>query len=552
MSRRCLLLLLPLSLVLVKVQAAEPDESAAHKAVLEAAGIKSEGPTLLDFFRKRTPSEADRGRLSALIRQLGADTFLARNKASEDLVAAGRKAIPFLRVGLEDSDREIVRRSGWCLREIEATPETPLVLAAAALVGSRKPAGATEALLAYLPFLEDEAVEQALFEAVAAVGVQGGKIDPALRAAVKSKAVRQRLAAAWVLGRLAKEEDRALVLPLLRDKEAGVRFRAAEALVASKDKRGLAGLLALLEKGRLDLASEAEGVLALVAGEKAPAVALGNEEADRKKCSQAWQGWWREHGAKMDLAKLDLSKRVVGLRLVAANSGYGGSGALWEYGADRKNRWEMRNVGGPFDVRVLPGGRLLVAEYNARRVSERDRTGKVLWDYALKQSPLEVQRLANGNTLIATNYEILEVTRAKTVAFTFNEKTGNIFSAQKLASGHILYGLYTGAVVEIDRTGKELHRFTIDRPVGLANIEVLPGGRYLMPLAGTNRVVEMDRTGKVLREVSIPSPTCVAVLPGGNLLVGSHILNNVREIDRKGTVLWQHKAEGQIFRVRVR
>jgi hypothetical protein len=62
----------------------------------------------------------------------------------------------------------------------------------------------------------------------------------------------------------------------------------------------------------------------------------------------------------------------------------------------------------------------------------------------------------------------------------------------------------------------------------------------------------MDRKGKVLREVSIPSPTCVAVLPGGNFLVGSHILNNVREIDRKGKVLWEHKAEGQIFRVRVR
>ena len=96
----------------------------------------------------------------------------------------------------------------------------------------------------------------------------------------------------------------------------------------------------------------------------------------------------------------------------------------------------------------------VVAEYNARRVSERDRTGKVLWDYPLSRSPLEVQRLANGNTLIATNYEILEVTRAKTVAFTFSDKGGNIFSAQKLANGHILYGLYTGAVVELDRAGK--------------------------------------------------------------------------------------------------
>jgi hypothetical protein len=62
----------------------------------------------------------------------------------------------------------------------------------------------------------------------------------------------------------------------------------------------------------------------------------------------------------------------------------------------------------------------------------------------------------------------------------------------------------------------------------------------------------VDSTGKVTREVGVSSPTCVAVLPGGNLLVGSHILGNVREIDRKGNVLWQHRAGGQVFRVRVR
>ncbi len=104
----------------------------------------------------------------------------------------------------------------------------------------------------------------------------------------------------------------------------------------------------------------------------------------------------------------------------------------------------------------------------------------------------------------------------------------------------------------MDRAGKEVNRFGIERPSGLANIEVLPGGNYLIPLAGSGRVAEMDRKGKVVRDVSIVSPTCVAVLPSGNLLVGSHILNNVREIDRTGKVLWEHKAEGQVFRVRVR
>src|SRR5262249_42759894 len=163
--------------------------------------------------------------------------------------------------------------------------------------------------------------------------------------------------------------------------------------------------------------------------------------------------------------------------------------------------------------------------------------GKVLWEYRPPNAPLEVHRLPSGNILLATNYEILEVTRERQVVFSHKDPGGNIFSAQKLPSGNILYGLYSGMVVELDRKGAEVHPFGIERPRGLANIVVLPGQRYMVPYAGSNRIVEVDKSGKVLREVEVPSPTSVAVLPGGNLLVGSHILSNVREIDRKGKVL---------------
>ena len=38
-------------------------------------------------------------------------------------------------------------------------------------------------------------------------------------------------------------------------------------------------------------------------------------------------------------------------------------------------RWEMKGLNTPCDVQLLPGGRLLVAEYQAQRVTERDRDG---------------------------------------------------------------------------------------------------------------------------------------------------------------------------------
>jgi hypothetical protein len=549
MPRLCLLCLLTFAWPAVAAGPTRPADP--HETELQKAGLKADGPALLDFFRRRTLSDADQARLAALVRQLGADTFAARTRASTALVDAGRKAVAFLQPAVDDPDPEVARRARRCLGEIDAQPETPLVLAAAAVLARRKPAGAAEALLGYLPFLEEASALPPLCEALQEVGVKDGKGLPAVRAAARAGRARRRAAAAWVLGRLGPA-DRAVAVLMLNDVDPEVRYRAAEALVLGKDSRGVPGLLALLEKGPLELAGEAEGLLMMLAEDKAPAASLGGDPAERSRCAVAWQAWWRANGARLDLTKRDLASRVVGLRLVAANSGYGGRGAVWEYAGDRKTRWEMRDVGGPFDARMLPGGRLLLAEYDGRRVTERDRAGKVVWEYAPPNRPLEVQRLANGNTLVATNYEVVEVTRAKEVVFTHRDGGGDIFSAQKLSNGHVLLGLYRGQVVELDRTGKQVMQFSMERPRGLANIEVLPGGRYLLPLAGSHRVVVLDRTGKVVREVPVPSPTCAVTLPGGNLLIGSHILNSVREIDRRGNVVWQHKADGQVFRVRVR
>ena len=69
--------------------------------------------------------------------------------------------------------------------------------------------------------------------------------------------------------------------------------------------------------------------------------------------------------------------------------------------------------------------RVLVAEYTAQRVTERDLKGKILWEVVnLPNSPMNVQRLANGNTFIALygtpatgGFMILEVdAQGKTVA----------------------------------------------------------------------------------------------------------------------------------------
>jgi hypothetical protein len=63
----------------------------------------------------------------------------------------------------------------------------------------------------------------------------------------------------------------------------------------------LIDLVADLPKGQ---AWEAEELLRTLAGDKAPEVRPGDDAAARRKYRAAWQAWWQEHGARVDLARL--------------------------------------------------------------------------------------------------------------------------------------------------------------------------------------------------------------------------------------------------------
>jgi hypothetical protein len=532
---------------------AAPAESAAWLETLKNARVNTEDAALLDWFRARTLTPAQEAELAARVRALGADHFATRVRATEDLRAAGRKALPFVRPALADPDLEVARRARWVVAGIEQGNETQVALAALHLLEVRRPSGTAEVLLNYLPFAGDEHLEQAILDNLVRTGLFTGKPAPCLVAAVTAAHPLRRSAAGYVLGHSPFVQVRDRALPLLTDANPLVRYRTAEALLRGQDRRAIPALVALLEKTPLELASQAEALLASIARDQAPEVHLGDTPEERRQCHTIWLAWWREYGERVDLKNQAHPGPLLGLRLVVALNGYGRGGAVWEYGSDHRNRWELRDTGGPFDARVLPGGRVLIGEYEGKRVTERDLSGKIHWEYKTSEGVLEVQRLANGNTLITTNSVIMEVTRDRRVVFSHAEVSGNIFSAQRLPNGHTLYGLYTGVIVELDRAGKELRRCKFETPRGgLLGIEVLPNGRLLVPLAGSNRVVEMDRTGRIVWQVSVAAPTCVAVLPDGNLVVGSHHTNSLREIDRKGTVLWEKKTEGQIFRVRTR
>src|SRR5205823_5162189 len=109
----------------------------------------------------------------------------------------------------------------------------------------------------------------------------------------------------------------------------------------------------------------------------------------------------------------------------------------------------------PVDAQPLPGGRVLVAEHGRSRVTERDPKGEVLWEQRTDSQPVSCQRLANGNTFIATYNELLEVTRDHKVVFS-RKRLAGVFNARKLPNGHVVFVQSNNQVVELDEAGREL------------------------------------------------------------------------------------------------
>src|SRR5437763_1630864 len=158
--------------------------ASGDEAVLRAAHLADSGPELLRFFRLRTPPAPGPDRLAELVGQLGDGNQAVRERAAGELVGLGPCAVPALRRAANDLERAAAAaQARACLQAVEGPAGTQLVLTAAHRLARRKPAGAAEALLAYLPFADDENVLRGVEESLAAVGLRDGKPDPALHAA---------------------------------------------------------------------------------------------------------------------------------------------------------------------------------------------------------------------------------------------------------------------------------------------------------------------------------------------------------------------------------
>jgi HEAT repeat protein len=548
---------------LVGAEALRPadESSAAEEALLRQYYVGADAPALLAFLRRRSLTDADQRHFQDLVVQLGHPSYKKRRQAVTELVLAGSAARPFVDRAVKTSeDLEVIKRAAECLARIDRGPGPALPTAAIRLLVKQAPPEAIKVLLTYAPSAEDESVEQAVLAGLAVLSVREEKVDPALGAALRDPAPARRAAAAYVLGRVGLRADCRAVRRLLHDSAATVRFRAAQGLVFAKDRSALPILLDLLgQDAARPFAWKVEDVLRQVAGARAPDPPAAETTAQARRLShEAWQKWWREFGTKVDLRGVGTREGRLGMVVICEfDSTRSGGGHAWEFHLDFKPdfkpRWLLQNLPGPMDAHVLPGRKVLVAEYYQTRVTERDLKGKILWEHKVSSYPIACQQLPGGTIFIATYNHVMEVTRDHRILYNHNRSAdGQIYSAQRLRNGHVIYFTSAGWVVELESGGKVLHRFNVGNPGAWCGIEGLANGHYLVTLMATGRIQEVDTLGKVYWHTTVVGAHQTLRLPDGHTLVVC--MNNKRlvRVDRAGKVVWEHAMEGRPWRVHYR
>jgi HEAT repeat protein len=502
------------------------------------------GPSLLQELRNRTLLEEDRQRATKLIGQLGDQDFEVREKATNDLKAMGARIRPLLIQAGNNTDLEVTQRLKTLLEGVAKDNVVPLPGGLTRLLVLRRPAGAVESLLAYLPFAD----ETGLIEDIATALEQLAHVQPISRrflvAALRDDAPLRKLVAAEVLGRLPDLDSLEPLRKCLDDRDGSVRLRVALALARQRERAAIPILLDLIPQ----LSSPEDDrlledyLIRLSDGLTRPTITEGSSETARKKRQTEWSEWWKENDARVALPRWDdeTALEVVrnsGLTLVLLN----GTGTVMAYDSEFRIRWQLNKVSSPFDAQVLPGDRVLVAEHDLRRVTERNLQGDVLWEKRLPGNPLQVERLPNGNTFIVCRDRLLEVTRSGREVLTVARPMSDLYGARKLRDGSIGCLSNQGRYFRVDARGKELSSFRIINGLGHLGNDLLPSGGALIPIAWQNKITEYDRDGKVVKEHPFAQPASVQRLNnGGMLLVNQQWPPRLIEIDRSGQVV--HEA----------
>jgi HEAT repeat protein len=340
-----------------KKQAAEPKLDAPldfDEAILKHFKQATDTASLVAYLKERSASDDDLLAIPTLIKRLGSEKFTERREASSKLIALGLPAFMPLHDTLNDKDPERSQQAKLAIQKLDRGTRTVAIPPIAThMLMKRKPDGLLEVLLRYLPFTTDPDVEEDIYYGIDELSGANGQLHPALVKALDDPLAARRAVAGCIIARVGNDEQKQKARGLLKDKDAHVRLRTAQGMLAGFDTMGLPTLIELLDAKPIPIAWQAEELLVWAAKDDAPKalVWFGGPRATEAK--SAWQKWWDAAKSKLDLrrsAKEPWTPRLFSTR----------TGAVL-MGSDGRVRWDPfgSSTEQPLkQVTCMPDGRL--------------------------------------------------------------------------------------------------------------------------------------------------------------------------------------------------
>ncbi|NBR07879.1 MAG: hypothetical protein EBT92_19240 [Planctomycetes bacterium] len=530
------------ALILAVLLSVAMDNTAEDEKTLTDAGLKSDGNSLIQFLARRSEDKVDPIQIKALITKLGDDNFDIREQTSATLNAIGIAALPDLKTASKSPDVEISRRAKDCIQKIEEGSRKFVVAASIRLLGAKKPEGALTALINYSQFSELDQTTEDLITAITATGSDNGTPSKIILEAIRENKPLAKTICAEALANINPELFKKEALALINSDEPRVRYKVALAFAKLGDKRSIEPLVSSISSVSQWESSLIDHLLRKLMPSNMPPIGLPQPELQKEWAKRTVDT------SKIPEALLALSAKNFGKTLVVLLD----AGRVIMLDSSNNILWKIDNLQFPLDAQILPDEKVLVAEHQGNKVTERNKKGEIIWEKKI-DGPLAVQKLEDGSIFIASKSNIVFVDqKGKEISEFTPPNNEPIMKANIASNGDICLVLSTpqgnAKFVRFDKNKKQVVSYDIDVRTSGGKVDILPNGNSLITEVYGNRVIEFNNDGKEVWNFECEQPVAAVRLPNGNTLVTSMTQMKALEVDPKGKEIWSYKSSTRVTR----
>ncbi len=483
-----------------------------YEIAVRRRGVELTGKAVFAYLRQMHPTEDQNRKARRLIEQLGSEQWKQREDATEALMSMPYFPAELLNKAAENEDLETAARASEILRarrgEVSGVLQSLI-----RTIGKHKWKGSVDVLIESVALCPDDITRQLLSQELMKVA-QARHADRLRKAVKDALPATKRILLPGLAVSLGAEGVKELY-PLLKSKDPELKLAAAMAIANVGDRGCLGPLVELLDSESLAVRTRACQTLRLLTRtyhEYSPYA----DKSGRREGVKAWREWVDGKG---NSAKLHFPLHVAsggrgnlnGNVLIA----YGYQNKVTEYDPSGKEVWS-HNAQGVWAAEKLPGGDVLISAYSENKLLVVNRQGKRTWEYNC--NCLNAEPLPNGNFIVAdySGSRAFEITREKKVVWEYKTPS-SCSDVQRLPNGNTLVAIMNNSVKEVDPKGKVVWEYANAKsPYG---IERLANGNTLIAELGSNRVIEVNPQKKIVWSYNIPNPADAYRLSNGNTLV---------------------------------